>query len=143
MLSPQALIRGLVQRARPSFNPDSANNDVGVRLSSYGEVLNQPLVRKSHNLADEGSYFVTHNNQTGIVPTYGTSLVATSPFISIYNGNAAASGLNCYLDYIAMVAIAAGTSATTAGYIAASVVIDNINRFTSGGTLLAAAVNAN
>jgi hypothetical protein len=99
MLSPQALIRGIVQRALPTINPDSTNNDVAIRQGAYGEVYTQPLVRKQHNLADEGSYFVATNNQTAIVPTYGTSLVATSPFITIYNGNT--NGQRIYLDYIA------------------------------------------
>src|SRR3954463_1039360 len=135
MLSPQALIKGIVQRALPTFNQDSTNNDVSVRQAAYGEVYTQPLVRKQHNLADEGSYFVATNNQTGIVPTYGTSLVATSPFISIYNSNAVA---RLYLDYIALVAIAAGAQTTTAGYTAISVVTDSINRYTSGGSALTA-----
>lgn len=135
MLSPQALIRGLVQRALPSVNVDSTNNDVALRQGSYGELYNQPLVRKAHNLADEGSYFVGNNAQTGIVPTYGTSLVATSPFITIYNSNPVA---RLYLDYIALVAIAAGAQTTTAGYTAISVVTDSINRYTSGGSALTA-----
>lgn len=135
MLSPQAFIRGLAQRALPTFNPDSSNVDVGSRYGSYGENFVLSLVRKQHVLADEGSYFTATNNQTGIVPTYGTSLVATSPFITIYNSNAVA---RLYLDYIALVAIAAGAQTTTAGYTAISVVIDAINRYTSGGSALTA-----
>src|SRR4051812_16825581 len=141
MLSPQALIRGIVQRALPTINPDSTNNDVAIRQGAYGEVYTQPLVRKQHNLADEGSYFVATNNQTAIVPTYGTSLVATSPFITIYNGNT--NGQRIYLDYIALVAVVAGAQTTTAGYTAASVVIDNTNRYTSGGTAITGIVNPN
>src|SRR5258708_5183831 len=128
MLSPQALIRGLVQRALPSAaNADNSNVDVAFRQWPYGEMATQPLVRKAHNLADEGSYYIANNAQTGIVPTYGTAFAATSPFITIFNGNTANQRL--YLDYIALVAIAAGACTTTAGYIAAAVVIDNINRF--------------
>src|SRR5882762_11209058 len=107
MLSPQALLRGLVARALPSLNADSQANDVGLRLGAYGEQYTQPLVRKTHNLADEGSYFVTNNAQTGIVPTYGTAFSATAPFILIYNGQTAN---RLYLDYLALVAIAAGAS---------------------------------
>lgn len=133
-------MRGLVQRTLPSFNPDSTNNDVGSRLGSYGETYVQSLVRKQHNLADEGSYFVANNGQTAIVPTYGTALVATSPFISIYNGNSAA---RAYLDYIALTAVVAGAQTTTAGFTAAALVLDNFNRYTSGGTSLGAGNNAN
>jgi hypothetical protein len=135
MLSPQAFMRGLVQRALPPYNPDSINNDVGSRYGAYGESYVLSMVRKQHLLADEGSYFVATNNQTAIVPTYGTSLVATSPFITIYNSNTVA---RLYLDYIALVAVVAGAQTTTAGYTAISVVTDSINRFTSGGSSLTA-----
>jgi hypothetical protein len=86
MLSPQALFRGLVQRALGSPNADSSNIDVAVRQSTYGELYNQPLVRKAHNLADEGSYFVANNAQTGIASAYNTAFTATAPFMLIYNG---------------------------------------------------------
>lgn len=136
-LSPQALIRGLVQRALPSgLNTDNSNTDVALRQWSYGEVATMPLVRKAHVLADEGSYFVTNNAQAGIAPTYGTAFAATSPFVLIYNGSTA--GQRLYLDYVAMVAIAAGAQTTTAGYTAMAVVTDVGNRYSSGGTALAA-----
>src|SRR5260221_9688497 len=134
MLSPQALIRGLVQRALPSPNPDSTNNDVGWRMDSYGDGYTQPLVRKTHNLADEGSFFTVNNAQSGIVPTYGTTFSSTLPFITIYNNSA----LRCYLDYAALVVIAAGTQATTAGYTALAISVDTGNRYSSGGTNLTA-----
>ena len=133
MLSPQAFIKGIVSRALPFFNPDNYNSDVAARQWSYGELATMPMVRKQHNLADEGSYYVTNNAQTGIVPTYGTSFSATAPFITIYNGSTSS---RLYLDYIALTAIAAGASTTTAGYTAAAVCIDNTNRYTSGGTNL-------
>jgi hypothetical protein len=140
MPSPSAVIRGFVQRALPSPNVDSSNNDVAVRLDTYASVFTQPLVRKSHNLADEGSYFVTNNAQTGIASAYNTSFTATAPFVLIYNGNlsTAGAGLRVYIDYIALVAIAAGASTTTAGYVAAAITVDTGNRYTSGGTNLTA-----
>lgn len=136
MLSPQALIRGLVQRALPSVNADSANNDVALRLDPYGGAYTQPLVRKAHNLADEGSYFVTNNAQTGIASAYNTAFTATAPFLLVYNGGA----VRVSLDYLALVAIAAGASTTLAGYIAAAVVTDTGNRYSSGGTNLTASI---
>lgn len=132
-LSPQALVKGLVSRILPSFNADSQNSDAAVRQFSYGEIATQPLVRKSHNLADEGSYYTANNAQTGIASAYNTAFTATAPFITIYNSN---SALRAYVDYIALVAIAAGASTTTAGYLAAAVVVDNGNRYSSGGTQL-------
>src|SRR6266853_934272 len=134
MLSPQALIRGLVSRALPSLNPDGANNDVALRLDPYGGAYTQPLVRKTHNLADEGSYFVTNNAQTAIVPTYATAFSATTPFITIYNN----STLRAYLDYLALVNVVAGTCSTAIGYTALAIAVDTGNRYSSGGTNLTA-----
>lgn len=140
MLSPQALMRGLVARALPSFNSDSQNSDVGFRLGPYGEQYIQSLVRKTHNLADEGSYFTCHNLQTAIVPTYATAFSATvGPFITIYNNSA----LRCYLDYCALVAIVAGISTTTVGYTAFSAVVDTGNRYSSGGSNITANLVSN
>lgn len=143
-LSAQAFIKSLVNRALPSLNQDNANTDVGLRLESYGGVFTQPVVRKQHVLADEGSYFLVNNAQTAIVPTYGTSFSATAPFIVVYNGNGVGTGKNVAIDYAALVAIVAGAQTTTAGYTALAAVVDAGNRYTSGGTNLTAnIVNAN
>ncbi len=127
------VIKGLVQRALPSApNADNANNDIAVRLDPYGGVFTQPAVRKSHVLADEGSYY-TAGQSGAIVPTYGTSLVTTSPFITIYNANAA---LRVYVDYVALAAVVAGAQTTAVGYTALGVVVDSGNRYSSAGTQL-------
>lgn len=136
MLSPQALIRGIVAALLPPSNPDGPNNDVAFRQAKYGEAFTQPLVRKSHNLADEGTYFTTNNAQTGIASAYNTAFTATAPFLLVYNGVASPAVSKVNLDYLALVAIAAGACTTTAGYIAAAVVLDTGNRYTSGGTNL-------
>jgi hypothetical protein len=130
MLSPQALVSGIVNRLLPSFNTDGTESRT--RLDSYGGQYTQPLVRKTHALADEGTYFTAHNNQTGIAPTYGTAFSATAPFITIFNNTA----LRCYIDYCALVAIAAGACTTTAGYTALAATVDSGNRYSSGGTNL-------
>lgn len=132
MLSPQALLRGLVQRALPAPNTDSPNNDAAQRFWTYGEGAVVSVVRKAHVLADEGTYFVTNNAQTAIVPTYGTGLVATSPFILVQNQSA----FRLNLDYASLTAVAAGACTTTVGYTALAVVIDSAIRYTSGGTNL-------
>lgn len=131
-LSPTQIIQGFVSRLLPSFNTDGTNNSVTARQSSYGELCTQPLVRKSHNLADEGSYW-TASSATGIVPTYGTTITATSPFISIYNGNTAKS---VGVDYVALTAIVAGAQTTAVGYTGIQVVVDTGNRYSSAGTNL-------
>jgi len=143
MLSPQALIRGVVQKALPSRNADSSNNDVALRQFSYGEAVTQPLVRKAHNLADEGSYFVNNNAQTGIAMTAGATFSATAPFIIIQNGASSASGINTYLDYISLVSTAAGGAASTLVSLNVTVVVDAVSRYTSGGTTLGVYKNPN
>src|SRR5580704_15348056 len=116
--STQVLARGLVSRADPTPNLDGVNNDVAVRLDPWGGLFTSPMVRKQHVLADAGAYYVCNNAQTAIVPTYGTAFAATSPFILISNGSATQ---RLYLDYIALTAIVAGASTTTAGYTALAV----------------------
>ncbi len=131
-LSPTQIIQGFVSKLRPSFNTDGFNTSVSARQGSYGELMTQPMVRKSHNLADEGTYW-TASSATGIVPTYGTTITATSPFISIYNGNTATS---VGVDYVALTAIVAGAQTTAAGYTGIQIVVDTGNRYSSAGTQL-------
>lgn len=143
MLSPSALLRGIVQRALPSINLDNANVDVGVRQFSYGEVCTQPMVRKAHNLADEGSYFVANTAQTGVaLANYVTSFTAVDPFIVIFNNNPT-GGKNCYLDYIALTASTAGVSTTTAGFTAVGVYVDQGNRLGATAGTVMTVVNPN
>src|SRR5271167_1871006 len=97
-LSPTQIIQGFVAKLMPAYNTDGFNSSVSARQGSYGELMNQPMVRKSHNLADEGSYW-TASSATGIVPTYGTSITATSPALTVYNGNTTKS---VGVDYLAL-----------------------------------------
>jgi len=131
-LSPTQIIQGFVSRILPAFNTDGYNSSVTARQSSYGELCTQPLVRKSHNLADEGSYW-TASSATGIVVTYGTTITATSPALTIYNGNTSKS---VGVDYLALTAIVAGAQTTAAGYTGIQIVVDTGNRYSSAGTQL-------
>ena len=133
MLSPQALIKGIVSRALPSLNSDNTNSDVAFRQASYGELFSQPLVRKAHNLADEGSYFVTNTGQSAYNRPVGTSYSATAPWVLIQNQTAAQ---RLYLDYIAITAVTASTAASGAAYTALSISIDPVLRFSANGTNL-------
>lgn len=134
-LSPQALLRGIVQKVLPTINADSTNVDVAMRQASYGELYNQPLVRKNHNLADEGSFFVANNAQAGIAMTTTVAFSAVAPFLIVYNGNAA-GGKNIYLDQLNLITTAAGSAAAALTLIQAAAVIDTGNRLSSGGTAL-------
>ena len=134
MLSPQSLIRGLVQRALPSVpNTDSANNDAAIRQFSYGEIVTQPLVRKAHNLADEGSYFVANMGVSAQNRPIGTSYSATAPWFIIQNQTVSQ---RLYLDYLAITAVTATTAASGANYTAVAIAIDPILRYSTNGTAM-------
>jgi hypothetical protein len=143
MLSPQALIRGIVQRGWTITNPDTPNNDVALRLETTGAAYTQPLVRKTHALADEGTYFIINNGQTGITPPLGVAYSATVAALTLYNNDAL--GRRMYLDYISLSNIVAvtATSGTAGAPCNAALVVDNGSRYTSGGTALPAPVSPN
>lgn len=128
------VVKGLVGRVLPSVNPDSSNNDVAVRQWSYGEIATQPMVRKTHALADEGTYWTLNSAQTGITPPLGTSFSATVAALVIVNNDTR----KLALDYFALSNIVAVTATTsTAGTpCPLAVVVDNGNRYSSGGTSL-------
>lgn len=142
-LSPQAFIKSIVQRALPSLNQDSPNNDIALRLDSYGGVYTQPLVRKNTALADEGSYWLQNSTQTGITPPLGVSFSATVAALVIYNNDSL--GRSLALDYICLtntVAVTMTSSVAGAPNFFA-IAIDNGNRLSSGGTTLTTPFNAN
>jgi hypothetical protein len=141
MLSPQALIKGLVSRALPSANADSANVDVPVRLSRYGEQGGFMLVRKSHALADEGTYFLANNaNQTGILSTPATGFVATTPALIIANTDSPTSSTykRTYVDFLNLVTTVVGSAASGLVNLQAALYLDTGNRYSSGGTNITA-----
>ena len=82
---------------------------------------------------DEGAYFVCNNAQTGLAITAAAAFAATTPFILISN-NDAAGGKNIWLDYLDLVTTAAGSAASGLTLIQAALYLDNILRYSSGGT---------
>src|SRR5436190_1380803 len=79
----EAFLKGWVSRMLPQAETD---NDPGiVRLGRFGDVWTIGAVRKQHGLADEGTYFVCNNAQTGLAATALAAPTATSPFIIIAN----------------------------------------------------------
>jgi hypothetical protein len=98
--------------------------------------LEQRAIPSSVVEADEGKYFVAVNPTmgTGIAMGIQTTFNATANVLGILVNNAAAgSGKRLYVDYIRLICTAAGTT-TTASDLA--VVVDNTNRYSSGGTQL-------
>lgn len=136
MLSPQAILRGLVARGKPTANIDSQNNDVASRFGRYGENQVLSIVRSNHLLADEGSYFTASSAQTAITAPAAVAFVATTPAMTIYNG-ASAGGPRIYVDYLYL--LAGGTAfsnATSNTGMFFAAYIDAGNRYSSGGTAL-------
>lgn len=134
-LSPQALLKGLVSRILPAPNFDSSNNDVAVRQGRYGEQFVLAHMRKQHLLADEGAYFVAHNNQTGVVITTTAAFADTAPFFLITN-NEPSGGKRLYLDYANLVTTVAGSAGSGLTTIQAVVRVDATSRYSSGGTAM-------
>lgn len=138
MLSPQALLKLIVSRVLPQVRPDGTESETFGRGGRYGEAYMLSMVRKAHMLADEGSYFVTNNAQTGILSAAALTPAATTPSLIISNTDQQPNGKRIYLDYIDLLCTAAGVTATASGYKALAIVLDSILRYTSGGTVLTA-----
>lgn len=128
-----------VDRTRPHAELDGT--DMDPRLSRYREQMVVPSVCTKHPLADEGSYFVTNNAQTGIANAAApTSFSATNPFILIYNNGTPSDDFapRFYIDYAMLLATAAGTGGTSVQF---AITKDRGNRYTSGGTDLTANIS--
>ena len=141
MLSPQALFRGLVSRSLPSANLDSQQTDVGTRLARYGEQFTMPIVRKTHGLNDEGSYFVTNNNaQSGILSSAATGFVATTPALVVTNTDSPTNQnyKRVNLDFLNLVTTVVGSAASGLVNLQAALYMASGAVYTSGGTEITA-----
>jgi hypothetical protein len=100
------------------------------RLGAYGEVITQLVSSKQHQLADEGSYYLTRSPTVGTgLATAATTLVQAYnyqyPFIQITNNNPP-GGRSIYPDYIKLGCTVAGTAGTALNY---TTVLDTIPRY--------------
>lgn len=94
------------------------------------------LTNKNFGPALEGSHFIARNPTpgTGIIGHAApTTLDDTKPLLLIKNSAALNSGINIILDYIRLRLTTAGTASTNVRF---DMKVDNINRYTSGGTTL-------
>lgn len=96
-----------------------------------------PLRRKQHSQAAQGSYFTTNNAQTGIATTAAATWATTTPTCLIANTDVA-GGSSIYVDYIKLVATAAGSWASAGVNLQLMIYTDTGNRYSSGGTNLTA-----
>lgn len=128
----EAAFTGEVDRTLPHAEVDGT--DIDVRLNRYRAQVVSPDILTKHVTADEGTYFVTNNAQTGLATAAApTAFSATNPFLLIYNTSAPADEFapRIYLDYLMLLATAAGTGGTNVQF---AITIDRANRYSSGGT---------
>jgi hypothetical protein len=118
-------------QARPSVTADG--NNVKGRAGQYGDLFTIPILNPLQSCAAEGSYFKACNTTpgTGIAQSIITSYTATSPILTLYNGGTK----QIIPDYIRLINSVAGATTTSSDLVIAT---DEINRFSSGGTLLTA-----
>ncbi len=120
----------------PTAGAVGPNQVANVRTDQYGNLTVNNRIATKAALALEGVYFSANNAQAGIATGATlTALVATTPFITIWNtGNPSSpTASHIVLDYITLVATAAGTAGAS---LQCAIVIDSYNRYTSGGTAL-------
>lgn len=137
-MATEILIKGTPSRALPQAQADNQREGVPLRLERYMGMFTQPVVRKSHILADEGSYFLTNNAQTGIVTSAAVGFVATTPSLIIANIDSASNPIakRIYLDNIELLVTTAGITATATQAKNLAMLVDTGNRYSSGGTNL-------
>lgn len=124
-----------VARAKGTATPDSSAIATPNRTGRYFESYVSPISNKEMFACDEGSQFVAIN------PTAGTGILGhpapttfdeTKPYLNLYNGNTA-GGARIYIQRILLVETAVSVGDTR---VQMNFSIDNINRYTSGGTAL-------
>lgn len=143
MLSPQALLKGLVARAFPTPNADSQSVDVPLRVGRYGNAV-EPVYTK-HQLADEGGYFTATMSPGASALAYGVtaSWAATTGFVVIQNIDLPIGqgfGKRIYVDLLKFIFSVAPASGTAAW---AATVIDSANRTPSANLSSQTPINVN
>jgi hypothetical protein len=141
-------VQALANRALPSAISDNVNG--AIRISRRGEQMMQPLAMARHVYADEGTYFINHNNTNDSATTLAghpapvladADATMTKPLIHMIHGGAATSQVRCYLDYIQIEVVTANASGTTAAW---AVDLDTgTNRYSSGTVETFGVVNPN
>lgn len=123
-----------VARALPGGQADGTG--IIGRASKYGEVVTVPLTAGTYGLADEGTYFhattATPGTAYSLTGATQTAFVATTPTFTVKN-NDAEGAKRLFIDYVRIQWTTGGTAGTR---VEGAAVIDNISRYSSGGTAL-------
>lgn len=135
MVDVNADVRVDVAESLPAPTADGAQSKI--RGGKYDEQYVIPILRKTHALALEGSYYITHNNQTGIATGTSVAFSATAPFLILYNGNTTLNK-NWLVDYINLVTTTSPGGASGCTNLQIVGVLDAGNRYASGGSQISA-----
>ncbi len=123
-----------IARDLPTLSVDSPSSaSTPSRAGTYGEAYVLPISNKELISADEGSYFMalTPTPGTGIIGTVSIAAITdVSPTMVIYNGHATK---RCYPQFLNLHETVVSTSGARVQF---TFYLDNINRWTSGGTAL-------
>jgi hypothetical protein len=141
-MATEILVKGVPSRILPQSQMDAQREGIPFRLDRYGSVYVQGEVLKIHPLADEGSYFVTNNGQTAILSSPAVGFVSTTPALILVNNDSPSNpaAKRIYLDYMELLVTTAGITATATQAKMMAVVVDQTNRYVSGGTDLSAKI---
>jgi hypothetical protein len=134
-------IYGKVNRALPGPIADGLQSQP--RLSKYGSLFAEVFhASDAYTLADEGSYFTAMSTTPGTAYTLTAAaqaaFSATQALVVLRNTDAEGAK-RIYLDFVRIVFATGGTAGTR---IEVAVAVDNVNRYSSGGTAVTIA-NAN
>jgi hypothetical protein len=131
-------IDGLAIRGLPSKLGAGVRGPV--RTSQYGEAVTLPIGNFRHTLADQGTYFVSHNPTNDAAttlaghpaPVLADVTTMTKPLFFARNASAAGSDIRCYLDFVEIEVVLAGAAGTTANW--AAQLDTGATRVTTAGT---------
>lgn len=134
---PQAA--GLVGRSKPAFSADALAKLL--RMGAFGELMVGNVMPDEMAQAEEGSLFSAVNPTpgTGIAQTIQTSFSATNGILTLRN-NAASANKRIYPKLLRLINTVVGASGTRSECL---ISIDNITRYSSGGSAIATLQNRN
>jgi hypothetical protein len=126
--------RSLVGRLLASAGFQNPQREKELRLDAYGDLFTVPSLPDQAGGALSGSYLTATNPTIGtaiVTTTSITAFTAVSPVAAFFN--AGVNGRSIVMDYLSMRIQQVPTSATRWLY---TWVVDPVDRYTSGGTLL-------
>jgi hypothetical protein len=142
MLAPASILKYLVRRFLNPPSPEGPESEGYARGLRYNELAVGSIVRKSHLLVDEGSYFVVNNAQTGIIETTNTGFVVTAPTLYLTNtaDPADPTAKSIGVDYVDLSVQTAGVTGTAVQGKALALYLAKGNNYSSGGTDLSSKI---